>query len=308
MRNGHFDEEGNVLTTGIPGTLKVSMVFSDEENENTGKTDWFNKRERFRNYFLGYTAWDMVINFGFRTLEDGSYECYHYGEYFHGNLPIVSQIMKTVFQVHARWVAWSTEHHINHYAFTAHNEEEEEMEEKSRANMPLFLLRNYAWSDLTAILFGYKDDVAMEKRPSFLVRGSSEDNDAEDEEEDKLPFQQKAIQIQISEDIAADRKAMKDLLAPNATKSSEDVKAILTRSITLKRIRTKKKTVPNMETNVYSIAKDCAADRALVRRATRMNTRKARERTTSTQMGGQSAIASTDVATVVLDEEDSTSS
>ena len=26
MRNGEFDEKGNVLTTGIPGTMKVSMV------------------------------------------------------------------------------------------------------------------------------------------------------------------------------------------------------------------------------------------------------------------------------------------
>lgn len=26
MRNGEFDEKGNVLTTGVPGTMKVSMV------------------------------------------------------------------------------------------------------------------------------------------------------------------------------------------------------------------------------------------------------------------------------------------
>lgn len=114
MRNGTFDEHGNVLTQGFPGTLKISMVFSDEPNDETGETDWFNKRERFRNIFMGWTAWDMVINFGFRTRQDGSIEVYHSGEYFHGNLPVVSQIMKMVFQVHARWLAWSTEHHVNH--------------------------------------------------------------------------------------------------------------------------------------------------------------------------------------------------
>mmetsp|Transcript_187 Transcript_187/g.314 ORF Transcript_187/g.314 Transcript_187/m.314 type:complete len:206 (+) Transcript_187:129-746(+) len=81
MRNGRFDDTGNFITTGFPGQLKANMVFSDEVNEDTGVTDWFNKRERFRDTLFGYTCWDMVINFGFRTLEDGTRECYHYGQY-----------------------------------------------------------------------------------------------------------------------------------------------------------------------------------------------------------------------------------
>ena len=40
MRSGYFDDEGNVITQGIPGTMKVSMVFSDEVNEKTGVTEW----------------------------------------------------------------------------------------------------------------------------------------------------------------------------------------------------------------------------------------------------------------------------
>ena len=83
----------------------------------------------------------MVLNFGFQTLEDGTRECYHAGEYFHGNVPILSQVMLLIFKVHARWVVWSTEHHVNHYAFSASTDEEEEMEEQSRANMPRFLLK-----------------------------------------------------------------------------------------------------------------------------------------------------------------------
>jgi hypothetical protein len=81
MRNGEFDEEGNVHSPGFPGSLKVSMVFSEDVNNETGKTDWFNKRERFRDSLFGYTCWDMVSNFGFRTLDDGTVECYHYGEF-----------------------------------------------------------------------------------------------------------------------------------------------------------------------------------------------------------------------------------
>ena len=34
MRGGTFDDEGTVHTQGMPGTLLVSMVFSDEEDED----------------------------------------------------------------------------------------------------------------------------------------------------------------------------------------------------------------------------------------------------------------------------------
>lgn len=57
MRSGSFDEKGNVLTQGLPGTLKVSMVFSEDKDEETGEIEWFNKRERFRNIFMGWTCW-----------------------------------------------------------------------------------------------------------------------------------------------------------------------------------------------------------------------------------------------------------
>ena len=34
MRGGEFDDEGTVHTMGIPGELQVSMVFSEEEDED----------------------------------------------------------------------------------------------------------------------------------------------------------------------------------------------------------------------------------------------------------------------------------
>jgi hypothetical protein len=318
MRYAHFDETGNVITAGFPGQMKVSMVFSDETNDETGATDWFNKRERFRNTLFGYTCWDMVLNFGFRTLEDGTRECYHFGEYFHGNLPLLSQVMLLIFKVHARWVAWATEHHINHYAFTAsaetddedqgqdmESEEQEWMEEHSRANMPLFLIKNYAWSDLMAMLFGYREDVSIEKQPSFLVTGhdSEEDDEVENKgddhgdiiQKDKLPFQQEAIQKQISEDIASDKQVMKELLAHHETRSAEDVKAILVRRHTInlrnRRMATGKRLeasineqeqevaedehVPEATNDVYMLAKDLAVDRAVMRRLTRQRTHSA---------------------------------
>ena len=267
MRNGTFDEDGNVITTGIPGTLKVSMVFSEDENgkdDDTGKVDWFNKRERFRNTLFGWTCWDMVINFGFRTLEDGRVEVYHYGEYFHGNLPIVSQAMKLVFKTHARWLAWSTEHHINHYAFTAETEEEEDLEEESRKNMPLFLLKNYAWSDLMAMVFGSKEDVDT----SFLVNRKDK-KITQEINADKvglghlLPIQREATKIQISQDIAADRITTRGILARNPTHSAE---SLLTRRYTLNSGKKK--------ANTYGVATEAARLRQLTRAATRRSTQK----------------------------------
>eukprot|EP00977_Amphora_coffeiformis_P004315 scaffold906_cov151-Amphora_coffeaeformis.AAC.5 len=212
MRNGSFDDEGNVHTQGFPGTLKVSMVFSSDENEETGETEWFNKRERFRNIFMGWTAWDMVINFGFRTRDDGTVEVYHHGEYFHGNMPIVSQIMKLAFQVHARWLAWSTEHHVNHYAFPD-TEEGEQLEEESRQNMPMFLLKHYAWTDLMAMLSGRES-----KTPSFLIKTSNKTTDQDDDDE-YLPVHDELTKLRIGHDIAVDRMTTHGMLARQKTET-----------------------------------------------------------------------------------------
>jgi hypothetical protein len=144
MRGGVFDDEGTVHTQGLPGTLQVSMVFSDETDEDTEKTMWFNKRERFKDVWRGYKCWDMVTNFGFQTLPDGRVECYHTGEYFHGNIPPISLILRLVFQLHSQYVGWATEHHIKHHAFNDHaNEDEEHMEEESRTFFLWHLLKNH---------------------------------------------------------------------------------------------------------------------------------------------------------------------
>ena len=104
-----------------------------------------------------------------------------------------------------------------------------------------------------------------------------------------LPFQKKAIQIQISEDIEADKQAMKALLSEYCP---EDVKKILARRATsLARRRTKggKKDQdvfeeegdddevdeePVATPDVYVMATDLAAERALQRRMTRRQTQK----------------------------------
>lgn len=243
MRGGYFDDEGTVHTTGLPGEMLVSMVFSDgddadddEEGDSKG-TKWFNKRERFRDICFGYTCWDMVTNFGFEQQPDGRIMVYHHGEYFSSALPPVSLLVKFVFQTHARWVAWATEHHLSHYAFQNETEFDEHNEKESREDMPLFLLKNYAWTDLMAALWGRKVE-----KPSFLIKRSQEElaklATEEDEEEEEtevvppvavltkdesdavtsaveeekilLPVQRPAIMRRITLDIRFDRETSSD--------------------------------------------------------------------------------------------------
>jgi hypothetical protein len=143
MRGAEFDDEGVVHTQGLPGKLEVSMVFSDETDQDTNVIAWFNKRERFKDVWRGYTTWDMVTNFGFETKPDGRIECYHTGEYFRGNVPPLSLLFQLIFVLHAYYVVMATEHHIYHHAFTANTQDEEDMEELSRSFFLWHILRDH---------------------------------------------------------------------------------------------------------------------------------------------------------------------
>jgi hypothetical protein len=231
MRGGHFDDEGTVHTTGFPGDMQVSMVFSDE-NDDDGRTKWFNKRERFRDVLFGrYTCWDMITNFGFQRLDDGRLLVYHHGEYFTSRLPPFSLLARLIFGIHARWVAWATEHYLNHYAFPPDNDDDdnnndndiaEALDEQARADMPMFLLTHYGPSDLMNMFWGHSDD---QMTPSFLLqnrrrRQEEDDDDAramratEDELTRLLPVYSPRLQRHMTIDIYQDRVNAKSALVP----------------------------------------------------------------------------------------------
>jgi hypothetical protein len=98
MRNTQFDDMGYITTMGFLSQMHVVMVFSGETHSVTDQTDWFKKHEHLRNTFMGFTWWDMVLGFGFCTNEDGCWECYHAGEYFHRNMPLISQAVIRMFK------------------------------------------------------------------------------------------------------------------------------------------------------------------------------------------------------------------
>lgn len=181
LRGAEFDDEGNVTAVGMPGTMHIQMVFSDEYDEDMEATSWFNKRERFKDTLFGITMWDMVINYGFTRLPDGRVEVYHQAEYFKGYAPPISLIMRLVFRVHARYMVWAAEHHINHYAFTAETEEQEHLEEESRKFALLRLLKEYFVDDVKAMAIG-----SNKETDSFLTKDEDEDEEEEEEEFDSV--------------------------------------------------------------------------------------------------------------------------
>jgi len=142
MRSGHFDDAGHVHTFGLPGSMEVSMQFEEYEEDTTGDGEndtvtCFNKQERFHDTLFGFPMWDMVQNFGFKSNGDGTTEVYHYGERIRAPFPI-----RLIFQIHAMYVIWATEQHVNSELFGADDEHEDE-EIAQRHNIPFHVMGEF---------------------------------------------------------------------------------------------------------------------------------------------------------------------
>lgn len=159
MRGSHFDDEGVVHTYGISGNMLVAMEFADDEDED-GNTVFFNKRERFTDkapWGVGMW-WDMVMNFGFNQRPDGTCEVYHHGEHFMGPWPV-----RLLFQMHALYLIWAADRHINSEAFG--NDDKLEEREEMRRNIPAHVFAEFMGqleSNLKAKM--EKDSLTAEKR------------------------------------------------------------------------------------------------------------------------------------------------
>ena len=146
MRSGYFDDNGHVHTFGLPPVISnmvVSMQFDErEEDDGNGETNTicFNKKERFKcsDSLFGNTLWEMVQNFGYATREDGKIEVYHYGQKWQGPF-----FIRLVFQMHARYVIYATEQHVNSPRFLAQDEDEENDLVAQRHNIPKHLLGQF---------------------------------------------------------------------------------------------------------------------------------------------------------------------
>lgn len=141
MRSGYFDDNGHVHTFGLPPIITkmiVSMQFEEKEEDDV--TVCFNKKERFKclENLFGFTVWEMVQNFGYCQREDGRCEVYHHGEDWRGPF-----FIRLIFDLHARYVIYATEKHLNSKLFLEKNEEDEDKLIAQRHNIPLHLINNY---------------------------------------------------------------------------------------------------------------------------------------------------------------------
>merc|ERR1719359_2725319 len=70
--------------------------------------------------------------------EDGKIEVYHYGQKWQGPF-----FIRLIFQMHARYVIWATEQHVNSPRFLAQDEDEEDDLVAQRHNIPKHLLGQF---------------------------------------------------------------------------------------------------------------------------------------------------------------------
>ena len=126
-------------TMDVWNCMQISFDITEKEETIDGETvvSFFNKRERFINYipFTRILLWDQVQDYGYRRLKDGTTEVVHHGESFYGPWPI-----RLMVQLHAMYVIWATEKHINSELFGT---EDLEAQEHQRSNIPLHAAKEW---------------------------------------------------------------------------------------------------------------------------------------------------------------------
>merc|ERR1712176_238999 len=141
-------------------SMNISFDITEKEIEGPdGETvvALFNKREHFINYVplcrcaTAILLWDQVQNFGFQRMHDGTLKILHHGESFFGPWPV-----RLLVQLHARYVIWATERHINSPVFAT---EDLEAQEHQRSNIPLLAVKEF----ITALRVQQEQEIQKRK-------------------------------------------------------------------------------------------------------------------------------------------------
>jgi len=127
-------------TMAVHNAMEISFKLTEREEQTAdGETvvAFFQKEERFKNYipFTKYLMWDQTQCYGYNRREDGTCEVFHRGANFYGPLPV-----RLLVQLHARYVIWATERHINSKAFGAADLEKQEAQ---RSNVPAYAVKDF---------------------------------------------------------------------------------------------------------------------------------------------------------------------
>lgn len=123
-------------TNTVYQSMEISFTLEEEEDDD-GVVGFFQKRERFKNFIplTSFLLWDQVQCYGYKRREDETVEVFHRGEYFHGPMPI-----RLLIGLHARYVIWATERHINSRLFAG---EDMEGQHDQRGNIPAYVFNDF---------------------------------------------------------------------------------------------------------------------------------------------------------------------
>merc|ERR1719164_184887 len=124
----------------VHDSMEISFTLEEREEEtDSGEkvVAFFQKVERFKNYIpmTRYLMWDQTQCYGYNRREDGTCEVFHKGKCFYGPFPV-----RMLVQLHARYVIWATEKHINSSAFAV---ADLEAQEHQRSNIPLHAVKDF---------------------------------------------------------------------------------------------------------------------------------------------------------------------
>jgi hypothetical protein len=152
-------------TMSVHNAMEISFEITEREEETADGEKvvaFFQKRERFKNFipFTRFLMWDQTQCYGYNRREDGSIEVFHRGASFVGPLPV-----RWLVQLHAHYVIWATEKHINSPAFGV---ADLEVQEEQRSNVPLHAFHDF----LSRLSIAHK--VAIESG-KLAVGGTTED-------------------------------------------------------------------------------------------------------------------------------------
>lgn len=127
-------------TMKVYDSMEISFTLEEREEETPDGEKvvaFFQKKERFKNFFplTPFLMWDQTQCYGYNRREDGTCEVFHRGQNFYGPLPV-----RLLVQLHARYVIWATEKHINSPAFGSGDLE---VQEHQRGNVPLHVFQDF---------------------------------------------------------------------------------------------------------------------------------------------------------------------
>ena len=136
-------------TMKVHDSMEISFTLTEREEETADGEKvvaFFQKRERFKNFipFSPFLMWDQTQCYGYNRREDGTCEVFHRGEVFYGPLPV-----RFLVKLHAMYVIWATEKHINSPTF---GNGDLEANEHQRSNVPAHVFQDF----LSRLALGYQ--------------------------------------------------------------------------------------------------------------------------------------------------------